>query len=374
MIIGFNGSSCDLLADIVFGYSFEHSRGPGRIRMTLVARVWFLQLVDIRWCCLDDDNASVVTAEDVRAWQTQYGNPEHVELWASDGNERVDEPRDYWFALYEIFLMADLKFSLPRLASKVLSYFEIVIRQLMPNSNSDSLGRYMLVARKKNKLDFREVQNLDHEWKTKFVMAHGLIDDPDYLRSSPFVWDRRIAKTKKADMSKDELAARIKRGKSSAMRGKNVSSASETPSFGYPITFSISERTPCVKEEGQIFLRDHQLVMVIAARYPAVALHNEHDKLKDLLIKEKDNARTRDVEIKDLWACLDSAKKQIAVKDSRIQEMTEYDDERYTDGYYRAQLELLRLFRDDQQEKKGLKAKSWRQLRTWIRWRMPILR
>lgn len=54
--------------------------------------------------------------------------------------------------------------------------------------NSDSLGHYMLVAQKENKLDFREVENLDCKWKTKFVMAHRLIDDPDYLRSFPFVW------------------------------------------------------------------------------------------------------------------------------------------------------------------------------------------
>lgn len=38
-----------------------------------------------------------------------------------------------------------------------------------------------------------------------------------------------VAKTKKADMSKDELAARIRSGKSSAGRNKNVPSTSETP-------------------------------------------------------------------------------------------------------------------------------------------------
>lgn len=75
--------------------------------------------------------------------------------------------------------------------------------------------------------------------------------------------------------------------------------------------------------------------MVIAPRYLVVALHNEHDTLKELLIKEADNAKTYDEEMKDLWARLDSTEKKITMKDSRIQEMTEYGDECYTDGYYR---------------------------------------
>lgn len=81
------------------------------------------------------------------------------------------------------------------------------------------------------------------------------------------------------------------------------------------------------------------------------------DTLNELLIKKKDKVRTCDEEIKDLWTLLDLADKKIAPKDFRIQELIEYGDECYTVCYSSAQLELLRLFRDDKLENKGLKAK-----------------
>ncbi|EXB75683.1 hypothetical protein L484_026161 [Morus notabilis] len=255
--------------------------------------------------------------------------------------------------------------------------------------NFDSLGCYMLVAWKKNKLDFREVRNLDREWKTKFVMARGLIDDLDCPWLSPFVWGCPITKTKKADLSKDGLVARIRRGKSSAYgRDKNVSSASETLPSGESTPRSairspspLASIPPAKRKRGEAepftlelpkilsFQQDQaaasrfglsmdcQLAMVITARYPAVAreqedLRDEHGTLKELLIKEKDKAMTLDEEIKDFRARIDLADKKITVKDLGIQELTKYGDERYTDGYSHAQHELLRLFRDEKMEKK----------------------
>ncbi|EXC06430.1 hypothetical protein L484_004716 [Morus notabilis] len=114
----------------------------------------------IGWGCLGDDSAFFVTAEDVKSWWKEYGIPKEIKLRASNEDERADEPRDGWFALYEFFLMIGMKFPLPRLGSEVPRHFKIVIGQLMPNSMNSMLQVTAIRERLKMDLDIEDYQPL----------------------------------------------------------------------------------------------------------------------------------------------------------------------------------------------------------------------
>ncbi|EXB23120.1 hypothetical protein L484_016133 [Morus notabilis] len=78
--------------------------------------------------------------------------------------------------------------------------------------------------------------------------------------------------------------------------------------------------------------------MVITARYLTVEgeleeLRKSRDSLKELLIKVKDKARTRDEEMLDLRAQLESSDEKVAAKDLQIRELSDLVDEWYTNGW-----------------------------------------
>ncbi|EXC06429.1 hypothetical protein L484_004715 [Morus notabilis] len=160
-------------------------------------------------------------------------------------------------------------------------------------------------------------------------------------------------------------------------RGKTLTSGDETPASGSSTPYSVARlHSPLTdfhllkRKRGKVEViqfgapgdcRFNMIMRLLLLNITAVErkrdeLCEERDSLKELLIKEKDKARTRDEEMLDLHAQLESSDK-VAAKDLQISELSDLADEWYTDRWSCGQLELLRLFRDCKLEKNGLKAK-----------------
>lgn len=62
---------------------------------------------------LEENLASKLTAEEVDSWWKKFRISSWIEIRVPDLNERLDSPREGWFAIYELSLLSGMRFPLP---------------------------------------------------------------------------------------------------------------------------------------------------------------------------------------------------------------------------------------------------------------------
>ena len=85
----------------------------------------------IGWGLLEENLESILTTKEVKGWREEFDLPAEMEVRAPYPGEMADNPREGWFAIYEIVFLLGLTFHMPQLASATLAHYQITLGQLM---------------------------------------------------------------------------------------------------------------------------------------------------------------------------------------------------------------------------------------------------
>lgn len=78
--------------------------------------------------------SSVLTAKDVELLRENLKIPDSIKLRVPDPDKKVDNPREGWFTIFELFFYVRLRFLFHPLLSDILYNYDLAPTQLMQNS------------------------------------------------------------------------------------------------------------------------------------------------------------------------------------------------------------------------------------------------